>query len=172
MAWKLFSSRRLWLVAAGCVFLAAAAAAVLVWERLDEGERLYLSFGGRNYILKRGDATLIDKYTAQDDPTTFFWSDGKRAFLAIGGRERPQHVLLRGLEDDNDEEFLLTVDGENYRMKQVISASGAKYEAVDDPTTVFWSKGALAFLTVKGKDYSGYETWSPNNVIWTMEPEP
>jgi hypothetical protein len=160
---KLFQTRRLRLIVTVCLFLTAAA--VLASEKL-EGDELFVSAGGKDYILKREDSApggKRTKYTAKDDPATFFWSDDKRASLTIGGRECTRYVLLRDLDD---EEFLLTVDGENYRMKQVVSASGAKYEAVGDPTTVFWSKGASVFLTVKGKEYPGYETWAPSNVIW------
>jgi membrane-bound inhibitor of C-type lysozyme len=167
---KLFQIQRLWLVVAVCLSLAAAA--VLALEKPEKDE-LFVSAGGKDYVLKREDSASGEKrtkYAAKDDPTTFFWSDGKRALLTIGGREYTRYVLLRDLDDGD--EFILTADGENYRMKPVVSASGAKYEAVGDPTTIFWSKGASAFLTVKGKDYPGYETWAPNNVIWIAEPGP
>jgi membrane-bound inhibitor of C-type lysozyme len=179
---KLFRMRQLWLISAVCLFLVAVAAA-LASAKPEEGEfkegefkkgefkegefkkgELFLSAGGRDYILKHEDSVSGDKYTAKDDPTTFFWSGGKRALLTVGGRERTRYVLLRGLSDDDG--FILTADGENYEMKPAVSASGAKYEAVGDPTTVFWSKGDSAFLTIKGKDYPGYETWAPDGVIW------
>jgi membrane-bound inhibitor of C-type lysozyme len=160
MTRKLFQTRRLWIISAACLFLTALAAPVPAKPGEDE---LFLSFGGKDYILTRDESVSGDKYTAKGDPATAFWSDGKRAVLTVGGQERTRYVLLRDLPDDDG--LILTADGENYKMKQAVSASGAKYEAVDDPTTVFWSKGASAFLTVKGKDYPGYETWAPNGVI-------
>ena len=47
----------------------------------------------------------------------------------------------------------LVVDEVRYPLRQVVSASGARYEAVGDPTTTFWSKGERATLVVKGKAY-------------------
>jgi len=47
----------------------------------------------------------------------------------------------------------LTVGETRYALRQVKAASGAKYEAADDPATTFWSKGDRALLTVKGASY-------------------
>lgn len=47
----------------------------------------------------------------------------------------------------------VTVGGQAYEMKQVLAASGAKYEAADDPSTSFWNKGRNGTLVVKGKTY-------------------
>jgi uncharacterized lipoprotein YbaY len=47
----------------------------------------------------------------------------------------------------------LAVGEARYPLRQVVSASGARYEAVDDPTTTFWSKGGRATLVVKGNAY-------------------
>jgi heat shock protein HslJ/uncharacterized lipoprotein YbaY len=47
--------------------------------------------------------------------------------------------------------MLLTVGGETFEMKPVSAASGAKYEAVGDPTTTFWNKGDRTTITVKGR---------------------
>lgn len=47
----------------------------------------------------------------------------------------------------------VVVDGTRYPLRQAVSASGARYEAVDDPTTTFWSKGDRATLVVKGRVY-------------------
>jgi heat shock protein HslJ/uncharacterized lipoprotein YbaY len=48
----------------------------------------------------------------------------------------------------------LTLGSMIYKLRQVESASGTRYVAVDDATTLFWSKGERARLTVKGKAYS------------------
>jgi heat shock protein HslJ/membrane-bound inhibitor of C-type lysozyme len=45
----------------------------------------------------------------------------------------------------------LDAGGEIFRMRRVISASGAKYEADGDPRTIFWSKGREAFVQVRGQ---------------------
>ena len=45
----------------------------------------------------------------------------------------------------------LTVDGERFELQGIVSASGARYEAVGDPTTQLWVKGDLATLTLRGQ---------------------
>jgi len=47
----------------------------------------------------------------------------------------------------------LKVGGETFDIRQVRAADGAKYEAVNDPTTIFWSKGPNALVTVRGQLY-------------------
>jgi len=41
--------------------------------------------------------------------------------------------------------------GASVELRQVPAASGAKFEAAGDPTTVFWSKGNKAAVTVRGE---------------------
>ncbi len=51
-------------------------------------------------------------------------------------------------------EFLqLTIEGERFELYESITASGARYEAVNDPRTYVWFKGQRATLTVRGKTY-------------------
>jgi membrane-bound inhibitor of C-type lysozyme len=165
MTGNFFRVRRLWAVSVMCLFFAAGAAFA---------DELFVSAGGKNYILQREESVSGDKhakhakYAAADDPTTVFWSSADEAGLTIEGREYSRYVLIRLLPDED--EILLTVDGKNYRMKRVVSASGAKFEDVNDPATVFWSKGVSAMLTIKGKDYPDYESWEPVDVIW-LPPE-
>lgn len=45
----------------------------------------------------------------------------------------------------------MTVDNTRYAMAQVRAASGARYEATDQPGTVLWNKGSDNWVTVKGK---------------------
>ena len=40
-----------------------------------------------------------------------------------------------------------------FDLRQVVAASGARYEAVNDPTTSFWNKGERATLVIRGKAY-------------------
>lgn len=68
-----------------------------------------------------------------------------------------------------------------YAMQQVIAASGTKYENLGDASTVFWSKGPKAMLTVKGQDYPECNQVPPlkkekaqspdgiRNVTWVLE---
>ena len=45
----------------------------------------------------------------------------------------------------------MNVAGESFDLKPAVSASGARYTAVDD-TTGFWSKGERALVTVRGRE--------------------
>lgn len=47
----------------------------------------------------------------------------------------------------------LTIGNEAFTVRQAAAASGARYEAVDDPSTGFWSKGERATLVVRGQRY-------------------
>jgi heat shock protein HslJ len=45
----------------------------------------------------------------------------------------------------------LDAGGETFRMRRVISASGARYQAEGDPSTIFWNKGREVFVQVRGQ---------------------
>jgi heat shock protein HslJ len=45
------------------------------------------------------------------------------------------------------------VGDETYDLRRAVSASGARYVALADPTTSFWSKGDRGMLEVAGKTY-------------------
>jgi heat shock protein HslJ/uncharacterized lipoprotein YbaY len=47
----------------------------------------------------------------------------------------------------------LLVGADTFELRQTVVASGARYEAVGDPTTSFWSKGRGATLVLKGETY-------------------
>lgn len=49
-----------------------------------------------------------------------------------------------------DERPVLQVGDEEFTLREVESASGAKYEAEDDSATSFWSKGDSAMITLHG----------------------
>jgi heat shock protein HslJ/membrane-bound inhibitor of C-type lysozyme len=119
--------------------------------------------GGLQRVMRRVDGPA-ERYEAEDDPSTFFLSDGSAAVLEIDGRRRQKYVLIRNFS--GGDEFTLTADGRNYAMKRAVSASGAKYEAENDPSTVLWSKGNEASLTVEGRDYLDYDVWRPDGEIW------
>jgi heat shock protein HslJ/membrane-bound inhibitor of C-type lysozyme len=46
----------------------------------------------------------------------------------------------------------MVAGGEVFDLKPVVSASGARYRAVDGTETGFWSKGESALVTVRGKE--------------------
>mgnify|MGYP001818015786 FL=1 len=46
----------------------------------------------------------------------------------------------------------MNVAGESFDLKPALSASGARYTAVDDTTTGFWSKAERALVTVRGRE--------------------
>lgn len=48
---------------------------------------------------------------------------------------------------------LILDDEARYALKDVVSASGAKYEAVEKPGLTFWSKGNTALITLDGQDW-------------------
>ena len=59
-----------------------------------------------------------------------------------------------GVGRTGQREFLqLIAGGERFELYQTITASGARYEAVDDPRTFVWFKGQRATLTVRGETY-------------------
>ncbi|RKT27783.1 heat shock protein HslJ [Roseovarius halotolerans] len=50
------------------------------------------------------------------------------------------------------ERAILRVDGRDIEMEQVRAASGARFEAVGNSSTEFWSKGDAGMLTVEGQE--------------------
>lgn len=60
---------------------------------------------------------------------------------------------LRATIDFLDDMARLTVGQTSFELRQTRTASGARYEAVDDPTTWFWNKGRGGTLSVKGRTY-------------------
>jgi uncharacterized lipoprotein YbaY len=47
----------------------------------------------------------------------------------------------------------LTVGSERFELYETVTASGARYEAVNDPRTFVWFKGQRATLAVRGETY-------------------
>jgi len=76
--------------------------------------------------------------------------------IALPRESRAVHIRCGGrsasIEIMNDT-MRLTVGEETYDMRPVVTASGVKYEAIDDPSTTFWSKGDRARLVVRGRPY-------------------
>jgi heat shock protein HslJ len=132
-------------------------------------DEISVVLGGRTYIMERSGAPSGEKYEAKDSPGTMFLSDGAKSVLTIEGREYARYVLLRDTSDEDG--LLLTADGVNYNLRQVVTASGAKYEAKNNPETYFWSKGGEATLCLDGKFYKGYDYWLPSGEIWLADQE-
>ena len=51
------------------------------------------------------------------------------------------------------EQLQMAVDGQELRLQEQVSASGARYIALDEPGTQFWNKGRMATLELRGKRY-------------------
>lgn len=70
-------------------------------------------------------------------------------FLAFASTFRcgEREVRLGIAEDD---QLRLTVGAEGFDVQEVRVASGAKFEAVGDPSTFLWSKGDAATVEVRG----------------------
>jgi heat shock protein HslJ len=145
------------LVSVISIFLAASSFAA------DSDGALFFFHGGKLRVLERVSSGSVERYETPGDPSTALEIRGRAANLVVDGRKYSRYVLIR---DFGEDEFVLTVDGENFSMKSVISASGAKYEAEGDPDTVFWSKGDSVSLTVRGEEYAGYDIWQLSGIIW------
>ncbi len=63
----------------------------------------------------------------------------------------PRTARVGIVRRDDSDVTRLTIDGERYELNSVVSASGARYEAVGDPTTQLWVKGDRATLTLRGE---------------------
>ncbi len=63
----------------------------------------------------------------------------------------PRTARVGIVRRDGSDVTRLTIDGERFEMKSVVSASGARYEAAGDPATQLWVKGDRATLTLRGE---------------------
>lgn len=118
-------------------------------------DELYMTIESKTYHMVRAASASGARYVERGDTRTEFWNKGDVATITIKGKKYPEEFRL-AKNAQGDDELYVTIDGETFVMRRVVSASGAKYEAVDDPTTVFWSKGRNATLTVRGREYSKY----------------
>jgi putative lipoprotein len=131
------------------------------------GDEVSAVLGDKTYVMERVKSASGEKYEAPGDPGTMFWSKGAEAIFTIEGREYSRYVLLRDTADEDG--LMVTADGRNYALRQVVTASGAKYEAPGKPETYFWSKGSGATLYLDGKLYKGYDYWLPAGEIWIAD---
>lgn len=99
------------------------------------GEPLWVSAG---VAVAPGDAAVDLGALA----LTRFEATGFAHRLTCGGRD-----VTVGFVDDR---AILEAGGERYELARVRTASGAKFEAADDPGTYFWSKGETALVSLAG----------------------
>ncbi len=52
-----------------------------------------------------------------------------------------------------DEAATMDANGKTYELTQVVTASGAKYQAEGEPETSFWNKGDGGTLVLEGVEY-------------------
>ena len=138
------------------------------WKNLD-GQQIPLSFeltvpraslsAGQNYVV-RGSVFTGGLPAWVSDAVTIDLAQGDKIDLGTILMTRPApgaYKMSMRCGDDtvvvgfSKTAMLLTVSGETFEMTPIASASGSKYEAVGDPTTTFWSKGAQTTITVKGR---------------------
>lgn len=60
------------------------------------------------------------------------------------------HQASTGFDGDT---MQLRLADERFALRQTRSGSGARYEAVDDPSTWYWNKGSRALVSVRGQDW-------------------
>jgi membrane-bound inhibitor of C-type lysozyme len=160
MAKKIFGAAM-----AGIFMSLALVAALTLPASAAKSDKNKLEFvhDGNMYMMKRVESASGEKYEAPGDLKAEFWSNGGEAMFTIGGKDVKRYVLIR--ETTKKHEIMLTVDGKNFLMKEVAAASGVKYQCADSKNTTLWTKGNDAMLTVKGKDYDGYEL-QPAGRFW------
>jgi heat shock protein HslJ/uncharacterized lipoprotein YbaY len=95
------------------------------------------------------DPVMIDQTTGSVDVGTLAMVPVRAgAFASVfqcGGERATVDFTRRAMR--------LTVGNQTFEMRQAVAASGARFEAVGDPTTWFWNKGQWATLVVKGQTY-------------------
>ncbi len=132
----------------------------------------------------RLDGSRLELRTAAGALAAVFAARADRAGMnSVPGREGAFPAVLRCGSRDIAVEYAkdrlrLTLGGETFDMGPVAAASGAKYAAVDDPTTTFWSKGDRGMLVLRGQplpectpvktDPEAFRAWG-NEPAWQLE---
>ena len=119
--------------------------------KLDDAKRYAVRgavfVGGRP--VWAGDPVMIDRTTGSVDVGTLAMVPVRTgAFASVfqcGGERATVEFARRAMR--------LTVGNQTFEMRQAVAASGARFEAVGDPTTSFWNKGRWATLVVRGQTY-------------------
>jgi uncharacterized lipoprotein YbaY len=91
----------------------------------------------------------IDVSSAVIDIGALNMTQAKAQPLAPAWRCGSQRVTTSFAGDTMD----LTISNVSYAMRQMIAASGARYEAIGDPQTTAWIKGDRMTLAVRGQAY-------------------
>ncbi|WP_310447750.1 META domain-containing protein [Thiobacillus sp.] len=151
---------------------AGASAPIAVQRRVLAGRQVPIPFAlsARRPALVAGKTYSVRGSIEQDgevkwlsaaapiDPQQAAVGLGTLTLLAVQG-EAPQMFSWRcGDQLIQTEQFgdklRLQLGDAQYHLLQAETASGARYVTVDDPTTLFWSKGERARLTIRGHAYS------------------
>lgn len=115
---------------------------------------------GHRYAL-RGAVTTAGRATWVSDPMPI---DASKLTVDIGTvMLRPHQALAfasvfycgdtRVEVGFTDRAMRMLARNQAFDLRQVVAASGARYEAVDDSTTSFWNKGQRATLVIRGNEY-------------------
>lgn len=98
---------------------------------------------------------------------------GERAFAwSLRCGDEAVHVGYQG------DVLVMQAQGRAYRMRPLPAASGAKYEAEDDPRTTFWSRGHVAQVVLGGREgpecrvvERGAQAWraTGNEPFWHLD---
>jgi heat shock protein HslJ/uncharacterized lipoprotein YbaY len=119
--------------------------------KLDDTRRYALRgaifAGGRP--LWASDPVMIDRPGAVVDLGMLRMTPVRGRAFATEFRCGDQRITV----DFTDKAMRLLVGADTFELRQSVAASGARYEAVGDATTSFWSKGREATLVVRGQSY-------------------
>lgn len=119
--------------------------------KLDDARRYAL----RGAIFVRGrpvwasDPVMVDRPAGAVDVGTLDMTPVRGRAFATEFQCGAQRATI----DFTDKAMHLRVGEQVFELRQAISASGGRYEAVGDPTTSFWTRGRRATLAVNGQTY-------------------
>lgn len=126
----------------------------------DEPYSLHIRIEKDNELTWTSEATLLDitapnatlgmirlqQARAESPAETSTEIPATRVIYMCGEKEVHLNLSSAGAE-------LILDDGVVHALKDAVSASGAKYEAIDTPGLTFWSKGNTALITQDGQDW-------------------
>lgn len=103
--------------------------------------------GGRP--VRASDPVMIDRTTGAVDVGTLDMAPVRAGAFATVFQCGAERATI----DLTPQATRLAVGTQTFEMRPAPAASGARFEAVGDPTTSFWNKGRRATLVVKGSTY-------------------
>jgi len=127
------------------VLLTALLAAPLLWSCTGPGETPATT----------GPEKTTEDMAAQDKtPNIGKEVEGQTLTFTCGDTQVEVAELGQGLR--------LTTDTATYDLERVVSASGVKYQAKNDPGTLFWNKGRETLIEIDGKRLADCTQPSPD----------